>query len=1048
MSSGSSEKKIVFKKLVLGAQTPIAELDVAQEQEELLEVPAEQQEALQFSGDIFDQFYRPLSATEGVTKLEEIAREPIATPTAVKRPSLYEFTEKERKVQEVAEALAHHIYQLAQKIRETDLDVYLSAFNVVLSSLSCNDAKLILDAANEFFTEHYFTPIRDRGERPEIYHQIIKRVGHECADRISKIVKGLDAPMVARKLWDIYHGPVADKRAAIEAALLDLTEKQVRAVREEFLLIPYKDLAKQLFTILNRKAVEAPTGLRRTIGKTEVYTQKKQQAFRSREDLREIRSILAGRSTAELSLIKRFYLDESPLDADEYGCCIESHIREKLLPSDAERALALLEGWSASGEATAIFELLFPDGKDATIDDTLSDPRESVDRDHTQGIGPLLRKLKKRRMFRGKDSVSNRILNNYELIAERVAALSVQRFRKTNEALLQSYGVELDPSLFTSLASFDARLAATTIYDRLRINCEVDELLKPLEYLDPRQALSVQFAFNCLYGEEMRETLNKRGLLPSVGDAGSAKVERYLSGVARWPLNIDLLARYRGDIPDATVWEHDYVRDAVDEDLAIQLAELLDHDESDGARDDVVRNFLAQLSYRQRGQIERAFFELTDPHTPLLLALKEGLSEQGYQDALLLLAGRDIPTLLTELRGEITALLSLREMPSEYVAIVRDRYFAQFGEDLVKSVMVRSAQEEEDTVIERIAILKSPEVMQVRGALAELRKERQQDAYKIRPYFESPLLERLAFERAYDLLFPRLRVHLKFAVARQALPIPLLSELILLLEGVAPEVTARLLECFDSVNISELYDILELNKHDQRTIEECYDLLLPEATLRSSIKEMKVDLDLINEVLLHLEGYSARDVAKEVRALFDQHSGDALGEGILEIVALPTSHRPNPRIPDDMNWIDEMVYQIAYAYQRLFGEELLFALRKSGASDVVIEQVTERIFGVEVTNSAREVFEILTLNKEGRRETEHSEERLCSYLESRGSRHRDRLLRAYNSCWAHIPGYEETFEDIAKYFVNSGVKKKILAILLGGQAKLHGKAGEPLEPRS
>lgn len=1042
MSSGSGEKKIVFKKLVLGSQTPVAELDVPTEQEELLEAPAEEQEALQFSGDIFDQFYRPLRATEGVAKLEEIAREPVATPSVIKRPSLYEFTEKERKVQEIAEALAHHIYQLAQKMRETELDLYLSAFNVVLSPLSCNDAKLVLDAANEFFTEHYFTAIRDRGERPEIYHQIVKRVGHENAERISKIVKGLDAPALARRLWDIHHGPISDKRAAIESALLDLTEKQVRAVREEFLLIPYKDLAKQLFTILNRKAPEGPTGLRRTIGKTEVYTQKKQQAFRSREDLREIRSILAGRSSAELGLVQRFYLDESPLDAEELTCSLESHLREKLLPSDAEKALALLEGWSPSSEATAIFSLLYPEGKETEIDDALSDPRESVDRDHTQGIGPLLRRLKKRRMYRGKDTTTNRIWNNYELIAERVSALSVQRFRKTNEELLQHYGVELDPSLFASLASFDARLAATTIYDRLRINCDIEELLKPLEYLDPRQALAVQFAFSCLYGEELKDSISKKSIYAGGGEALSAKIERYLSGVSRWPLNIDLLGRYRGDLADATVWEHDYKRDATDEDLAIQLAELLDHDEREGARDGVVRAFLAQLSYRQRGQVERAFYELTDPPTPLLLALKEGLSESGYQDTLLLLAGRDVQVLLGEVNANLISVVSLRDMPAEYVSIVRARYFEQYGEDLIKSVIARSGDDDEDALIERLAILKSPEAASVRNSLADLKKERQQDAYKMRPLFEVPLVERLALERCYDYLFPRLRVHIKFAVARQALPIPLLSELILLLEGIAPDVTAKLLECFDGVNISELYDVLERNRWDQKTIEECYDLLLPEAPLRKSIKEMKVDLDLINEVLLHLEGYSARDVAKEIHGLFGRYQGDNLGEAVLEIVALPTAHRPNPRIPDDLNWIDEMVYQIAYAYPRLFGDELVSALRQKGVSPPLLEQLTERIFGVEVTNSAKEVFEILSLNKEGMRETENSEERLCTYLETRGSRHRDRLLKAYNSCWAHAEGYDSVFEDIAKYFVNTGVKKRILALLLGSQAKVTAKTGD------
>ena len=1035
MNSGSSgPKKIVFKKLVLGTQTPVAEL-AEEVVEQKAEDRAEQQEALQFHGDIFDQFYRPLSETDGDKRLAEIAAEPVAVPPPSRRPTPAEHATRLRELHEFGEALAHQVYQLAQKTRETELDVYLSAFNVIVSPHTCHDAKIILDAANEFFTEHYYTPIRDRGERPEIYHQIIKRVGHTNAERIGKIVKGLDPAGAARKLWDTFHGPFSDKRESIHSTLLDLTERQVRAVREEFLLIPYKDLAKQLHEVLHRATTDPQQGLRRTIGKTEVYEQKRGAAFKSRDDLRAIRYILAGRSAAEVALIKRFYLDQSPLEVSESTAAIETHIKAKFLPSDAEKAIALLEGWTPRREAEEIYKLLHPHSLTGDVEDQLSDPRDSVERDHTQGLGPLLRRLKKRRMWRGKSGVYHRVINAYELLAERIAALSIQRFFKTNEALDELYGFELDPSLFPTLGSFDPRIVATLVYDRLRIGCELHELIRPLDFLDPRQVLAVQKAYSCLYGEELAEALKRK--TSSLVNAAEAvlHLERLLSGNARWPLNLDLLAPYRGEAEEPMVWEHDYHSSAADDDIALKFAELLDHDENEGARDEIVRQFLHNLSYEQRSKLERSFYELTDPHVPLLTALREALSVPGYREALILLFGKDLRQAVNEIHDDSILLLSLRDMPSEYVQFVREGYTELYGSELVQDILANTENLDEDTLIERLAIVVSPEAASLRSVLFGLRKDRPQEAQSIRPYFSGPLVLRMALERSYDIAYPRLRVHLKYGAARQVISTQLIAELILVLEGIDPNITALILECFDSVDITGLYKHLESNRDDQRTIEECYDLLFPEATLRRSIKDMKVDLDLINEVLLHLEAFYARTVAEEVHSLVGTFTGESLGQVLLQTFAVPTPEAPNHRIPEDINWMDEMVYQISLAYQRTYQEDLLQALRNKDVPEGLREQVTGRIYGQEVANSAKDLFEILKQNKQGMKGTEHAEERLCSFLETRGARHRDRLLRAYNSHWSHVPSYGALLEDISKYFASPTAKKRMLTLLLGIQAE-------------
>jgi hypothetical protein len=397
---GSGEKKIVFKKGILapkvGPVDQVAEREAEAAQEREREAAAQQ---LQYEGEVFDQFYRPLSVKGGEARLREIAAAPPIPQEPPRRRSRQEREEQTAKHQELAEALAQQIYQLAQKQREVDLDLYLSACNVVVADRSPQESKQILDRANDFFTETFYTPIRDRGERPEISHQIIKRVGHQGEDRITRIVKGMDVEQVAETLWGLYHGPHADKDQRIADILLDCTERQVIAVRDEFLRIPYKSLAKQAHAILNAQTPESKATLRKSIGKSEVTEQKRLAAFRARDDVRALRYLFLGRSSDEMSLIKRLYLEIADPDATDAEEGLEAHIRRVFSQADQERLAGVLDGWLPHREAERIHEILFPKAVHDPLDDTLSDPRDSVDRDHTQGIGPFLGHFKKRRMW-------------------------------------------------------------------------------------------------------------------------------------------------------------------------------------------------------------------------------------------------------------------------------------------------------------------------------------------------------------------------------------------------------------------------------------------------------------------------------------------------------------------------------------------------------------------------------------------------------------------------------------------------------------------------
>ncbi len=997
--------------------------------------PASAEETKYFyEGEVFDQFHRPLKTQGGIEGLQQIAARPLPVTQPRSRESAKRRDAQSEERQAIAEALAHQIYKLAQKDRETQVDVYLSAFNVALAERSCQEARDILTRANEFFTEHYYKAIRERGERPEIYNQILKRVGHSHAERLQRIVYGLDVEAVAKKLWDIYQGGHADKGSRILDLLLDCTEKQLVALREEFLQLPYKDLARQLFTVLNPTASTASTGARRTIGKSELSEHKKSNAFRARDQLRALRYLLMGRSAEELALVKRFYMDLGDQHLPDNELTLETYVRRIFPPAELERLMPLVNGWSPTREAEEIHRLLTP--------------RDIVDREYTQGIGPFLRRFKRSRLLRHSSSVVSLCYIAFQQVCERVAALSYSRFLATNQALLEYYGYQLDPTLFLSLSLFDARQRAVLFHERLSVSFDLFEALQPLEFLEPRQCLAVQKAYQCLFGVSMREALDQR--LSAIGSTISpsevAEVcSRYLDGHGRWPLNIDLLAHYRADEAGSGVWEYDYTPTEAIERLVVKVGALVDEERPPTEMDRLIREALSGLPMESLHGLERVFYEMTEPHTSLREALAEVMTPDGYFLLMVAFGGFDCRTLLKRLHQDPLSAVQLRDLPNEDIIFVREAFKRTLYADLVDHVMKAAEQcDDKDLSLEAISALLKPEVMAVRLLIGSMKRETQPELETLRMVCSGPALKVMAFERAYDNVFSSLRVHLKQAAARLSLSISSFVEVVLLLEGVDPDILARIQECFDSIDIQMLQEILRSHKATQKIIEECYDLVYPERTFRHALKELPIDLDLINETLLHLEGYCSLTVARELRELVESLAADELAARVSAVLTPQSSDGVNDRIPQDINWMDEMVYQIGLSYRRQFGESLVVSCRKKGVVSDALEEISGRIYGPEVSSSARELFNLIKCAKEGIEPPDGAESRICGYLESRGPKYRERLIAAYQSHWAHHPGFGGLLDDLTKHFNDSASKRKILAMFLSTSSDR--KAAPPPTP--
>ncbi len=139
--------------------------------------------------------------------------------------------------------------------------------------------------------------------------------------------------------------------------------------------------------------------------------------------------------------------------------------------------------------------------------------------------------------------------------------------------------------------------------------------------------------------------------------------------------------------------------------------------------------------------------------------------------------------------------------------------------------------------------------------------------------------------------------------------------------------------------------------------------------------------------------------------------------------------------------MDEMAYQILLSYHRDYGQDLIDRCRNRGLDSFQLEELTCRLFGMEATSLARELFGLIKANKAGEPHNLATEQRILSFVESRGVRYRFRLVRAYNSFWAYHPGFESLLDDVANFIVDLGIRKKLHALLLAVGAE--GKSRRP-----
>lgn len=994
------------------------------------------------SGEIFEQYRNILADDQTTERLLALTAESFNPCFVEVMPSEAEQENLSSQLQADAETLAHQIFKLAQTERETDLELYLSALNVILHELSCRDAKSVLDHANAFFFEHYQDIIRDRGERPEILSQIVKRTGKETAARLSAIIKGLDVEATAQTLWKLSCSSDPAQNSQALELLRHCTEKQVRAIRQAFAEIPYKIIATEIHDCLS-KAIpheNEEDDLESWFLDTTAAQPERPGAIPLDRAVERLSYILNGRTSEELASLAIHYHNHYGSNQQHPEHTLIEDLKRALDEQEATSIITLLAGFNPATLADKINSLLFPVGRDSAAKDRKTNaPYQDLQINKT-----LQQRFAKRALLRGNISLIDRILNSSEEIEELLTGLIPQQIQAVNQQLRQRYNYEIDPELFHRLQPLNARAKAFQLQETIKTAKTARELFRSIAGLTPRQTSELNTAMSVMSGHSLEEVFRKRLTflygreLPN--DIETTLIDR-VAGNSRWPLQLDLLKVFplQEESQTDNVWNSHWPCDDQTEQLAIELVELVENSDNDAAsKQTSLLQILSGMTFVQINSLERAFFEMTEPQQPLLQFLKAHLNHEFVECLELIFAGYNLEEDAKKILKSVAALFNLRNYPASGIKLIEHFYQQSNGRSLEADIIKKlSAPELSNELLDLLSILYSPQALTCSELLDRFSSQNTEMLEQFRVLFDKKGLAALALERSYDYRYGRLRLHLKHLLSKEVLDHEAFAETILILENLVPQLPRLIYREIQENNAHSLLEILGQHRDGQPVIEEAYNLLFPDKNLRKAIMGMAINIDKISETLLHLEGYYPHDIAEEIIEICNNSHGDSLATEILTILSEPTSQKPNHRIPRDPNWIDEMTHQVRLAFESKSGKSLIATLKAKSVSRKKIELIAIKMFSAEPANTAHDLHLLLengcnALNSD---QQDSSEEELVSFeqlldkLTVRGERFRERVMEVYDSCYGEEDEKQRLLSDISSKLQDHSLQQKLLKLL-------------------
>jgi hypothetical protein len=874
-------------------------------------------------------------------------------------------------------ALADQIYDLSENQRVTDLDPYVLTINSLVLPLPSKQNQAILDSMRSYFSEKLGPLLIEKGRSPLVEDEIIHRTGRDNRSLIEFILDGYD---VQQSIWEIWYADVERSKAslargseaedtfrnALSKVLYPLTNEQLREFRFEYNRIPSILVARALHNALYRVDVEG----------------------RSYPDLETVRYTLVGRTSNQIKQIEYHYKCEFHYETSGKNFPpLREGISSLFVGDVLEDLLHLMDGFRAIDSARQIRAMLancVEEEEDLNpITQLHPDFSGRFRRDYA--TYPLWERELRCRNAIDRETFSLSLSQFHE-----VCSILKERYNISLTPLLYRANFAYNPrqialNLYKAFFNVDARvdrkkddeyLSDEQLYkvrDEFRLSSSkelssiirthaqeikaqdsysrVSLALSPLNHLNSSQIISVRQQFFAIVGMPLDEFVESsvreicRGEIPHYVDT---LVQQRLSGILRHDLSADIFdffytqnQRLAANKESARLIRAQ--RRA--KDYCQQLEQAIRESNRSGEYESLL-DFLREKSHQELLEMEKFYLGNETKSVPLIRQLEQSVPSDIFVDVECLFAGFNTMHLAHKIKEDLKYLSALVNASSDVVLCTLGHYTELHGEDLVENVHM-SYSEKRFAPIRALALslLYTPDACSLKSILSETSPLTQEHLDEFIQHLAKSRLGLLSLETSYNRHFARFETclekhfgtllhRLRLLGTKKILPRTYFSEAVLLLEGLQPSITAELNECLKDANpsqssLSRIQSILEANKLDLKTIQQSYNALDPNHTLRESIQSLAIPLNIKNKTLLFLDGYNPDTVAEELFELVGKERGEILGEKVLQLLASPSEDPNNDRIPSNTNWITEMYHHIRVSYEEHYGKKLLTELLKA-----------------------------------------------------------------------------------------------------------------------
>ena len=405
------------------------------------------------------------------------------------------------------------------------------------------------------------------------------------------------------------------------------------------------------------------------------------------------------------------------------------------------------------------------------------------------------------------------------------------------------------------------------------------------------------------------------------------------------------------------------------EDAAIKVAQLL-LDKGSSAADKYkdTLNLFSALALRQRQGIERAFYQISSPEVSFRSFIKEHLLIEECSVLEGLLLGLDDWLLKVDFQPKIDDFLQLRVAPLNVLKVCLEQIINR-SQNVAGSVsdsqlvdlcnQLVSQYSSSPALIDALSVILTPLAESVFKSVLSLARRDLEEIQELKQKLSLPMPIIAGLERAYDSRFGRLRIHLKLIASQDYLSEADFAQLILSLEALPTNLLNDIRQQIDSLQSEQLWQILEQYQSDQVTLEECYNIFFSGDALRKTILSLPLPEDDTHELVLHLDSYYPRRVAKKIASLMTKHEGERLGQLINRILTPGTIDNPNYLIPSDPNWVEEMTHQVRLAFRKSSGC-LITSLRNGNVPEELVWQIFVRLYGQNISEIVASIGQLVS----------------------------------------------------------------------------------------